>query len=67
MTNKELQKVLRQYPNDAKVFFVKDWETCNEEGLLTDIEEMTEERIGCQVAVYDMGLEFIDEHQILIG
>ena len=67
MTNKELQKFLKQFPSDAKVYLVKNWENCNEEGLLTDIEELTEYNVGSQVDVYDVGLDFIDETQILIG
>ena len=67
MTNKELQKLLKQYPSDAKVYLVKDWETCNEDGLLTNIEEMQDYNLGSQTEVYDVGLDFVDEHQILIG
>lgn len=67
MTNKELQKILKQFPSDANVYLVKNWEDCNEEGLLTDIEELAEYNVGSQVNVYDVGLDFIDETQILIG
>lgn len=66
MTNKELQKLLRQYPGDARVYFVNDWEAV-EDGLLTDLEEITEENVNSQVQVIDLGMEFEDETQILIG
>ena len=67
MTNLELQKFLKKFPSDAKVYLVMNWENCNEEGLLTDIKELAEYNVGSQVEVYDVGLDFIDETQILIG
>lgn len=66
MTNKELQKILKQYPGDARVYFVNDWEAV-EDGLLTDLEEITEENVNSQVQVIDLGMDFEDETQILIG
>jgi len=66
MTNKELQKLLKQYPGDARVYFVNNWETV-EDGLLTDLKEITEENVTSQVQVIDLGMDFEDETQILIG
>ena len=66
MTNKELQKILKQYPGDARVYFVNDWEAV-EDVLLTNLEEITEENINSQVQVIDLGMDFEDETQILIG
>lgn len=66
MTNKELQKLLKQYPDDARVYFVNDWEAV-EDGLLTDLKEITEENVTSQVQVIDLGMDFEDETQILIG
>lgn len=66
MINKELQKLLKQYPNDARVYFVNDWEAV-EDGLLTDLKEITEENVTSQVQVFDLGMDFEEETQILIG
>lgn len=66
MTNKELQKILKQHPDDARVYFVNDWEAV-EDGLLTDLKEITEENVTSQVQVIDLGMDFEDETQILIG
>lgn len=66
MTNKELQKLLKQYPGDARVYFVKDWEAV-EDGLLTDLKEITEENVTSQVQVIDLGMDFEDETQIILG
>ena len=66
MTNKELQKILKQYPGDARVYFVNDWEAV-EDVLLTNLEEITEANINSQVQVIDLGMDFEDETQILIG
>lgn len=66
MTNKELQKLLKQYPDDARVYFVNDWEAV-EDGLLTDLKEVTEENVTSQVQIIDLGMDFEDETQILIG
>lgn len=66
MINKELQKLLKQYPDDARVYFVNDWEAV-EDGLLTDLKEITEENVTSQVQVIDLGMDFEDETQILIG
>lgn len=67
MTNKELQRILKQYPANAEVYLVKDWETCNEDGMLTNIAELDECNVGVQTQVVDMGLEFMDIPQVLIG
>lgn len=68
MKNKDLQKLLKQYPADAEVFLVKDWEEVNEEGLVTGIEPLNEEfNIGSQTAYIDVGLDWETETQILIG
>lgn len=66
MTNKELQKLLKQYPGDAHVYFVNDWEAV-EDGLLTDLKEVTKENVSSQTQVIDLGMDFEDETQILIG
>ena len=66
MINKELQKLLKQYPDDARVYFVNDWEVV-EDGLLTDLKEVTEENVTSQVQIIDLGMDFEDETQILIG
>lgn len=68
MTVKELKRILGQYPDDAQVFWVNNWEQCDDEGHITDIEEFDETtHLGSQTVVYDMGLDWVDETQVLIG
>jgi hypothetical protein len=68
MKNKELQKILKQYPADAEVFLVKDWDEVSEDGLITGIEPLNEEfNIATQTAYIDVGLDWETETQILIG
>lgn len=63
MTVKELKRELSQYPNDAKVYFVKDWDAV-EDGVLTDLAELT--GVSSQTEVADNGLDFEDLHEVLL-
>lgn len=64
MTVAEMIKALKAYPKDARVYVVNDWEVVNENGELTDISEV--EDFVSQRIVVDMGLDFVDEQQVLI-
>lgn len=64
MTVAEMIKALKAYPKDARVYVVNDWEVVNENGELTDISEV--EDFVSQRVVVDMGLDFVDEQQVLI-
>ena len=60
----ELKKALRGYKDSCEVFLVKDWEACNENGELTELASLRS--VTDQRVVVDMGLDFVDEHQILL-
>jgi len=64
MTAEELIKELKQLPKTAKVFYVKDWEACNENGELTEVEEIR--GVTSQRVVIDQGLDFEDVTEILL-
>lgn len=64
MTVAEMIKALKAYPKDARVYVVNDWEVVNENGELTDISEV--EDFVSQRIMVDMGLDFVDEQQVLI-
>lgn len=60
----ELKKALKGYKDTDEVFLVKDWEACNENGELTDLAGLKD--VTSQRLVIDMGLEFVDETQVLL-
>ncbi len=64
MTVGELKKVLKGYKDSCEVFRVKDWAACNENGELTELASLRS--VTDQRVVVDMGLDFVDEHQILL-
>ena len=63
MTVEELKRELSLYPDDAKVYLVKDWDEI-EEGVLTDLAELT--GVSSQIEVSDNGLDFEDLHEVLL-
>ncbi len=60
----ELMKELKQFPKDSEVFFVKDWESVNESGELTDLRPLS--GVTSQRVVVDMGLDFDDYTEVLL-
>lgn len=64
MTVGELKKALKGYKNEDEVFMVKDWEVVDEDGHLTELEELKD--ITSQRIVVDMGLDFEDHNQVLL-
>lgn len=49
---------------DAEVYLVKDWEQTDEQGNLSDLYRL---RNVCeQVVTIDTGLDFEDEHEVLL-
>lgn len=64
MTVQELKNSLKGYKNSDIVYLVKNWSSCNENGELTELAEITS--VNSQRIVVDMGLEFIDQHQVLL-
>ena len=64
MTVGELKKALKGYKESCEVYLVKDWEACNENGELTELESLKD--VTSQRVVVDMGLDFEDLTQILL-
>lgn len=65
MTVRELYNWCKAYKHkDATVYFVKDWEQCDEEGNLTDLYEL--DSVCDQCVVVDTGLDFEDEYEVLL-
>lgn len=64
MTIKEFIKALKQYPQDAEVYVVGDWEKFDEFGNLTDLKAVYD--VTSQIIVIDTGMDFEDVTQVLI-
>lgn len=64
MTIKEFIKALKQYPQDAEVYVVGDWEKNDESGNLSDLKPVYD--VSSQNVVIDMGIDFEDVTEVLI-
>lgn len=64
MTVKELKNALKGLPADADVHVVRNWESVDEWGNLTDIAEVRE--VQTQTVTVDEGLDFQDDTEVLI-
>lgn len=64
MTAGELIKELRNYPKDADVYIVDNWDAVDEDGHLTELREVNE--VSVQHKVIDMGLDFEDITEVLL-
>ena len=64
MTIKEFIKALKQYPQDAEVYVVGDWEKFDEFGNLTDLKAVND--VTSQNIVIDKGMDFEDVTEVLI-
>ena len=64
MTIKEFIKALKQYPQDAEVYEVGDWEKYDANGNLTDLKAVYD--VSSQNVVIDMGMDFEDVTEVLI-
>lgn len=74
ITVKELKKLLKEYPDDAEVLLMKDWDNCpvdedgnfkpDDEHLVALNKEMNfvHQRIYC-----DEGMDWSEIHQLIIG
>ena len=60
----ELKKALKGHKDSEEVYLVKDWEACNENGELTELASLS--GVSEQRVVVDMGLDFVDEYQVLL-
>lgn len=64
MTVKELTNALKGLPADADVYVVRNWESVDEWGNLTDIAEVRD--VQTQTVTVDEGLDFQDYTEVLI-
>lgn len=64
MTIKEFIKALKQYPQDAEVYVVGDWEKFDAYGTLTDLKAVY--NVTSQIIVIDTGMDFEDVTHVLI-
>lgn len=64
MTIKEFIKALKQYPQDAEVYVVGDWEKYYESGNLSDLKAVYD--VSSQNIVIDKGMDFEDVTEVLI-
>lgn len=64
MTAKELKNALKGLPADADVYVVRNWESVDEWGNLTDIAEVRD--VQTQTVTVDEGLDFQDYTEVLI-
>lgn len=56
-------KLLKQFPKDAEIFMVKDWEDV-EDGCLNDLYRLN--GIIDQVRVVDDGMDWKDETEVIL-
>ena len=64
MTIKEFLKALKQYPQDAEVYVVGDWEKYDEFGNLSDLKPVYD--VSSQNVVIETGMDFEDVTEVLI-
>lgn len=64
MTIKEFIKALKQYPQDAEVYVVWDWEKYDEFGNLSDLKPVYD--VSSQIVVIDTGMDFEDVTEVII-
>lgn len=64
MTIKEFIKALKQYPQDAEVYVVGDWEKYDEFGNLSDLKPVYD--VSSQDVVIDTGMDFDDVTEVII-
>ena len=64
MTIKEFIKALKQYPQDAEVYVVGDWEKYEEFGNISDLKPVYD--VSSQNVVIDTGMDFDDVTEVLI-
>ena len=64
MTIKEFIKALKQYPQDAEVYVVGDWEKYDEFGNLSDLKSVYD--VTSQNVVVETAMDFEDVTEVLI-
>ena len=64
MTVAEAIKQLKKYPKDAEIYLCKDYELCDEEGILIDLYRLN--YISHQLVIIDEGLDWKDVTEVLM-
>ena len=64
MKIKEFIKALKQYPQDAEVYVVGDWEKYDEFGNLSDLKPVYD--VNSQNVVVETSMDFEDVTEVLI-
>ena len=64
MTIKEFIKALKQYPQDAEVYVVGDWDKYDEFGNLSDLKPVYD--VSSQNVVVETSMDFEDVTEVLI-
>ena len=64
MTIKEFIKALKQYPQDAEVYVVGDWEKYDEFGNISDLKPVYD--VSSQNVVVETSMDFEDVTEVLI-
>ena len=62
---KELIKELKKYPGDSPVCFCRDWESCDENGYLDQLDVLKD--VCDQRVMIDDGLDWSEEYQIILN
>ena len=64
MKIKEFSKALKQYPQDAEVYVVGDWDKYDEFGNLSDLKPVYD--VSSQNVVIETAMDFEDVTEVLI-
>lgn len=64
MTVAEAIKELKKYPKNAEIYICKDYEQCDEDGILTDLYRLS--FITHQVVIIDEGMDWKDVTEVLV-
>lgn len=59
-----MKEALEGYNDNAQVYYVKDWETCDEYGILTELAPL--QGVTDQKVVIDTGFDFEDQTEVLL-
>ena len=64
MTVAEAIKALKKLPKDAEIYLCKDYELCDEEGILIDLYRLN--YISHQLVIIDEGMDWKDVTEVLM-
>jgi len=64
MTVAEAIKELKKFPKDAEIYLCKDYELCDEEGILIDLYRLN--YISHQFVIIDEGMDWKEVTEVLM-